>query len=101
MAKKKYKINRVEITPRAQQRFDEMHQNIEEHYSPRVADKFVSDFNNKVTQLKHNPEIYKYSDEKKDTRRALFSKYGAFLYKIISTTTLRITTFFDTRMKPK
>ena len=65
MAKKKYKINRVEIVPRAQERFDEMYENIEEHYSSRVADKFVDDFNDKIEELKQNPEIYKYSDEKK------------------------------------
>ncbi len=96
---KKYKINRVEITQRAQDRFDKMHENIQKYYSPKVANQFVNDFHDKVDQLKQNPAIYQFSDENKDTRRALFSKYGAFLYKIVQKTTLLITTFFDTRMK--
>jgi len=95
----KNKITRVEIAQRAQDRYDEMVDNIEKHASSRAADKFTDDFEDVVEKLKKNPEIFEYSDERKDTRRALFSKYGAFLYKVIKGTTMLITTFFDTRMK--
>ena len=95
----KNKINRIEIAQRAQDRYYEMLNNIEKHSSPRVAEKFTDDFEDVVEKLKKNPEIFEYSNTRKDTRRALFSKYGAFLYKIIKGTTILITTFFDTRMK--
>ena len=62
---KKYKIHRVEITQRAQDRFDEMHENIQQHYSSKIATQFVNDFHDKVDQLKQNPAIYQFSDENK------------------------------------
>lgn len=96
----KTKINRVEVAQRAQERYDEMVEDLEKRYSPHVAQNFTDDFEEVVNKLKKNPAIFQYSNQRKDTRRALFSKYGAFLYKVIKGTTLLITTFFDTRMKP-
>lgn len=95
----KNKIKRIIVAQRAQQRYDEMVEELEERYPPHVAQKFTDDFEDVVNKLKKNPAIFQYSNERKNTRRALFSKYGAFLYKILQETTLLITTFFDTREK--
>lgn len=94
----KDKIKKVEITQKAQNEYDKLIKNIEEHSSIEAANHFDDNFYEVLSKLKKTPLIFEASEKKKDARRALFDKYGAFLYKVIKDTTLRIITFYDTRM---
>jgi len=94
----KDKIKNVEIVEKAQKEFDDLADNIKERYSPQIAQKFTADFEETINKLKKTPEMFPTSKTRKGARRALFSKYGVFLYKIIRKTTLRVITFYDSRM---
>lgn len=93
-------MKRVDFTKKAQQRFQELHDNIEEHQSPKAAKKFVEDFNNVIHLVQKNPEIFERSASHPDLRRGLFGKYGGFFYKVFKKA-IRVITFYDTRMDRK
>lgn len=94
----KDKIKNVEIVEKAQKEFDDLVDNIKEHQSSETAQKFTTDFEDTINKLKKTPEMFPTSKTRKGARRALFSKYGVFLYTIIKKTTLRVITFYDSRM---
>lgn len=94
----KDRIKKIKVAPKAQIEFDDLVDNIKQHQSEKVAEKFTEDFEQTLNQLKKTPELFPVSKTKKGARRALFSQYGAFLYRIVKKTTLRIITFYDTRM---
>jgi plasmid stabilization system protein ParE len=90
-------VRRVDFTKKAQQRFQELHDNISEHQSPKAAKKFVEDFNHTIGLVQKNPEMFAKSTHNPHLRRGLFSKYGAFFYRVFKEA-IRIVTFYDTRM---
>jgi plasmid stabilization system protein ParE len=94
----KDKIKKIEITQRAQADYDKLIKNIEEYSSPEAANRFDDNFYETLSKLKKTPLMFEASEKKKGARRALFDKYGAFLYKVIKDTTLRVIAFYDTRM---
>ncbi len=94
----KDRIKKVKVAPKAQTEFNDLVANIEQYQSKKVAKKFTKDFEQTLNQLKKTPKLFPLSTKKKGARRALFSQYGAFLYRIVKKTTLRIITFYDTRM---
>ena len=92
----KYKITDVRIGKRAQKQFEKQRQNIEDHYGIRVANKYIDDFDTAKEQIKKTPKRWVESEAMPGARRALFSKYGAFLYRVY-TKFIRIVAIYDTR----
>ncbi|MFK7797668.1 MAG: type II toxin-antitoxin system RelE/ParE family toxin [Aureispira sp.] len=76
-------MRRVDFTKKAQQRFQELHDNISENQSPKVAKKFVEDFNHTIKLVQQNPEIFAKSAHNPNLRRGLFSKYGGFFLQSV------------------
>ncbi len=93
-------MRRVDFTKIAQQRFQELHDNIKEHQSPKAAKKFVQDFKKTIHLVQKHPEIFERSPSHPNLRRGLFGKYGGFLYRVFKKA-IRIVTFYDTRMDKK
>jgi plasmid stabilization system protein ParE len=96
----KNKIQAIRIGKKAQQQFESIRQNIENYSGTKAANQFVNDFDKTITQLKKTPEMFEESNIKKGARRALFGKYGAFLYRVY-TKVIRIVVVFDTRTNVK
>jgi plasmid stabilization system protein ParE len=94
----KNKINDVRIGVRAQQQFEKIRKNIEEHNSPKTANRFVTDFVKVKDQLKKTPEIFEESRVKKGARCGKIDKHRSFLYRVYATF-IRIVAIFDTRTK--
>ena len=93
------KINRVDFTKRAADDLDKMVNNIKQRQSDKVAQEFTDDFDRVIDLVQQQPEMFQTSSKIKGTRRGLFHKYGAFLYRVFKKS-IRIVTFFDTRSKP-
>ena len=92
----KYKIKDVRIGKRAQKQFVKQRQNIENRYGNKVANRYVDDFDKAKEQIKKTPEHWIESETTTGARRALFGKYGAFLYRVY-TKFIRIVAVYDTR----
>lgn len=96
----KDKIKDIRIGLRAQKQFEKLRKNTEERQGSKAADQFVNDFEQTTNQLKRTPDMFEESTVKKGARRALFGKYGAFLYHVY-TKFIRIVVVFDTRTDTK
>lgn len=97
---KKNKINTVNVTQEGQRTFDKMIKFIQENQqNPQAEQRFRDNFKKKVEQIKEQPNSCPTSTKREGTRRALFDKFGAFLYRVYKNS-IRIVTFFDTRSKP-
>lgn len=94
----KNKINDVRIGVRAQQQFDKIVKNIEEHNSSKAATKFVDDFDKVQNQLKKTPDMFEESRVKQGARCGKIDKHRSFLYRVYDTF-IRIVALFDTRTK--
>ena len=92
------KINKVDFTKRATRDLDSLVENIKTHKSPKVAKDFTDDFERVVGLIQEQPDMFEVSEKIKGTRRGLFHKYGAFLYRVFKKS-IRVVTFFDTRTK--
>ena len=93
-------MRKVDFTKKANQRFQEMHENISEHQSPKAAKKFAEEFKHVIQLVQQNPEMFEASKERPTLRRGLFSKYGAFFYRVFKKA-IRVVTFYDTRTDKK
>lgn len=92
------KINKVNFTKRAVRDLDNLVDNIKEHQSDKVAKGFTDDLSRVIGLIQEQPEMFEASNKIKGTRRGLFHKYGAFLYRVFKKS-IRIVTLFDTRTK--
>ena len=92
------KINKVNFTKRADRDLDKLVVNIKKHQSPKVAKDFTDDLNRVIELVQEQPEMFEASEKISGTRRGLFHKYGAFLYRVFKKS-IRIVTLFDTRTK--
>ncbi|MFK7799933.1 MAG: type II toxin-antitoxin system RelE/ParE family toxin, partial [Aureispira sp.] len=90
----------VRIGLRAQTQFEKLRKNTEERQGSKAAGQFVDDFEKTKNQLKRTPDMFEESTIKKGARRALFGKYGAFLYRVYNKF-IRIVVVFDTRTDTK
>lgn len=95
----KQKITKVSVTKQAQKEFDSMADFIKGYQkSPTTVQKFKDNFKVKLEHIKEYPYSCPESLEKPGARRALFDKFGAFLYNVYQKS-IRIVTFYDTRTK--
>ncbi|MCP4438003.1 MAG: type II toxin-antitoxin system RelE/ParE family toxin [Aureispira sp.] len=92
------KINKVEFTKRAANDLDKLVDNIKTRQSDKVAKDFTEDFDRVIDLIQDQPDMFEASPKIKGTRRGLFHKYGAFLYRVFKKS-IRVVTFFDTRTK--
>lgn len=93
------KIKKVYFTRRANRDLNQLVNNIEENQSPKIAKEFLNDFERVLDRVQEHPEMFEVSQKIKGTRRGLFHKYGAFLYRVFKQS-IRVITLFDTRKKP-
>lgn len=92
------KINKVNFTKRATKDLDNLVDNIKEYQSDKVAKDFTDDLSRVIGLVQEHPKLFESSTKIKGTRRGLFHKYGAFLYRIFEKS-IRIVTLYDTRSK--
>jgi len=92
------RINKVDFTKRANKNLEDLVDNIKTHKSDKVAKDFTDDFERVVGLIQEQPDMFEISEKIEGTRRGLFHKYGAFLYRVFKKS-IRIVTLFDTRTK--
>lgn len=96
----KDKIKTVKINKRALNQLEKLKQNTKQHRGEKAMLELVDDFEHTVRQLKKTPKMFEESKSMKGARRALFGKYGAFLYRVYAKL-IRVVVIFDTRTDNK
>lgn len=88
----KKKITSVNFTKRANQDFDKMYEELNQH-SPKAAGDFIKDFDKVINLVQQQPDMFEESQKIKGVRRGLFYKQRAFLYRVFKKS-IRIVSFY-------
>lgn len=92
----KNKISDIRLGKKAQHQFEENYQLLKKKRGNKAAQCYVEDFEQTLHQIKKTPYCWEESRTRKGARRALFGKYGAFLYRVYSKF-IRVVSIYDTR----
>ena len=92
-------MRKVILSKRASVKLDKLLDHLENDWSEKVKLDFINKLDQTLQTLKTFPESNEKSSLKKGLYRCVVSRQTTFFYQF-NTTTIKIVTFFDTRMDP-
>jgi len=90
----------VTISERAENNLDMIFEYLENNWSVKVQNDFKERLYKEVSYLRQNPQMYPYSNTRKDIRRCFITKHNAMYYRIKGKE-VEIITIHNTSSDPK
>ena len=77
---------KVTFTKKAEEQLDEVQQHLRDQFSNETADKFLTDFKDRLEHVKKHPRMFKASPKSNNIRIGYINKFASFLYRVYSKT---------------
>ncbi len=89
----------IVISARAEKNLDKIIAYLEEEWSERVKQNFITKLSKTINQIAHSPLIFPASESKKNVRKCVVTKHTIVYYKV-SNKEIEIITIQDSRQNP-